>query len=174
MKQPRSNLEIRQAAITPKLLKQSRELLDAEEALHVLRGRLKFPSDRLAVGLEFFEAKSLKDLDASTRTFVEAFGVAHEPAALISFAEDYIGGRIDGLPTAPLIQECNSRILAELKEELETMREWLGAAFSVTAGDVESSKPMEFLRHRIYLAGNAVESGAGGIHGIRTMIKDLI
>ena len=24
-----------------------------------------------------------------------------------------------------------------------------------------------------YLAGNAVESGQGGIHGIRTMVKDL-
>jgi hypothetical protein len=169
---PRSMTEIRQAAITPKILKASKALLEEEERLHKLRDRLKFPTDRLAVVEEFFGA-IIKDMPANERGFAEAVAIAHQPAALVSFSEDYIGSRINGLPCQPLIKEFNSRVLAELETELANVEAWLDACYSQSAGDVNSAPSVEFYRHRIFLTRNAAESGQGGSHGIRSMISGL-
>lgn len=170
---PRTINQLYQAAASPALIKRSEALLAEAERFHKIRDRLRFPSDRLTACEDFF-GKKLLDLDPSTRGFVEQVAIAHDPHHLAQFAEAYIQGAIDGLPTAPIIKEFNARLVEELLAEIESVTAWLAAAFDATGqGGVEAAAPIQFLEHRLFLARNAAAAGTGGGGGVQSILSGL-
>lgn len=175
LNEPRSLHDLRRAAFNSKIEKDARAILATVDACHAMRKRLELPSNIYAVGLEYWGVSKPEQLGPGERAFFESFAIAHDKQNLAKFSEAYIGGRIQGQDYVPVIRAYNARLAQLLEDELLVVTAWLHVAYdAMNCGHlVETAQPVAELREQLHRTKLAIESGAGGEHGLRSMLSYL-
>jgi len=128
----RSIADIRRDAFTPELRKFYEEHDATARAAEALRERYKLPSQRLAVGLALYKAKTLDEVPAQARPLLEKACLEHDAHAVFEFDRLVVSEPLRALRPArdEILRRFNENLVREMEADAANFAEIMTAVWA--------------------------------------------